>query len=168
MKKLIITFLVLTISFSSFSQSTWFTTSFSVDKNLSSWDRNGISFGFGVEHKFDKNLGITGIIEGFTSYVLDDGYELDYISIPVGLKFYTNWLNFEAGPALTMGMGWRNNNLNNNIAKVSMRDLGFDFRGKVSHSFPISDRLEFEPGIIVRFFDWDWYTGVSLELKIGK
>lgn len=140
--------------------------------------RVGITF----EKQFRKHSGAeTGLyyrtqrLTGFVSYtdfLSTNSYSFTvlskYLSVPVLYKYYSDFLNFSAGPTVDFYVGWKQKNDASGLKIQSHTvtpKITIGYLAKVSKIFNLNRRFIVEPEI--RFGSYQIFSEVNVALGIG-
>ena len=93
-----------------------------------------------------------------------------YLSLPILLKYYSNFLNVSIGPSLDYFVGWRETSSYSNVKFTSYKirpRMTLGIMGKISKAIVLTDKIILEPEIRFNpvFKSDKYYAGIGIGLK---
>ncbi len=108
----------------------------------------------GLFYRTWKSSGVITYMDASGFFIYSLVVSQRHLSIPVLYKYYSNSINFSAGPTLDFYVGWKQKNRG---STVYIKDFSISpkvtagFLGKVSKAFTLRKRLILEPEIRLEF-----------------
>ena len=125
-----------------------------------------LGFETGLFYRTDKNEFILTVNE--TNYL--QSVTESYLSLPILLKYYSNFLNVSIGPSVDYFVGWRETSSNSNVKTTSYKTsprMNIGIMGKISKAIVLTDHIILEPEIRFNpvFKYYNYYAGIGIGLK---
>lgn len=125
-----------------------------------------LGFETGLFYRTDKRESILTVNE--TSYLMS--LNECYLSLPLLVKFYSNFLNVSIGPSVDYFVGWRETSSHSNVKMTSFKIrplMNVGIMGKISKTIVLTDKIILEPEIRFNplFKPDKYYFGLGMGVK---